>query len=1443
MVNWRKQNGGAYLLGIDVHNIAEFLPSSISDIVCWIRADPALVRSQTLGEYISQQPPQIKQALMAQNMANLLTSVITEIRSDTPLLPNSFVRDETAGPTAFPVLQDFPGKIATIDISNYIDPATKQPRVLQLITKAPIELPDVFSSYSIWRGVKTEYLKSQNMLRIYSDLVETPQITQENGVTMMTPTAELRELIVYARELTPEEAAMLEGYIAYKRNDQYELPFGHPYLPDLSYTEPMFTQINADLKPIEDAITTGLKDVVALYEKYKMYKGHDNIAEKYGMERQLAQTALGEIRQLRMELSKGALVARKEGSMNINAAYRAIAQHNWDKNRAFSNETIAGYIGTFRAANGVLQDYISVLRNFNPVNAVPVGMSGGGLALAPASRNPDATAFYLSLRTLDTTIKMDGNNIYSAMQTKAYQEAQNALEILEGHIQAEISAFHILQATPWKPITSPQHAAVDAYNMKITEYLTTGDYAYLIKTLETYKALAESVVKDYLNSKSHVIFSSLYAEYIDYINHTCAEFIRETTYIRGLIQACFDQNAIIHNADIETPVLNPIYMNTMLYLAGIKKRYIRHVTTSDAFFIDFEYIETDASGLPIRDEVLGLVPIFPGKMGMVQNGSSFFLHGKEEFVIMAECSESVMHYLHDGARPAQWRSTADAGELDRMKVNSIYSIVDDKGSAGAADAGLVVLPSNAIPLQSFYLVYNATNVPICVLNPGSVVQRVCIGPREALLFLYINQENMYGFMPWSANYLPYDTLSNAPRSNYSCFVPELRTEIYVRETGRPGPFFEPVYDADWNFVRVQRAPDGLVYDIDDVNHAIPYSVNTGVQQSLNALALHPKTTHNIHVQPTIYVTRDRTTGVGVLCLAGGPVTNEFGYCKTAQTPLQFIQGSVKIEGAYGDLVLSLAQGVERQAPLEPYINYYPLFTTPVIRNVTPTIQIYTTALFNPILSADGKLLAINPTAVVHPTDLIDVGGLTAIEPYNPIDIPPMLQQEAAATAAALSQQHYEDGIAYIQKVLADLEGWPNEIAKFGDSTQSLVYSTNALSAKIRAEFSAITAYTLDTNITDYASSYAHLKIEYRPYREIIDAIKEYTYQLELLTTDGQAAIQENIDLIHSTEQQISAKTGMTNIVALQPIKAAVAEQQKQFLIATNAIQNQLSANSINDIQSKFDTADTCVANAKRIVNVDLLHAITNSGGQYSQTITQAISAIYSDLTSKQLFCKKIALWLGVYSDPDQSAYEAAAPAATQTADHDIYSRYSNPLFKRDWYNVPNIQADKLKEDVATCMPLLSNLPAFQSITDVEALTNMKAKYEELSTAVEHPMNALRNGAMYAYGEIQAASKKLQEDNGDLLIQKIGTANHLIGELDAKFPALETLAVAAGSSNGNLEAERAAYEHLKAVNAPLLSTDLVARFDRLDQMTLNAINETTDDYIAKLRQIVVALNHV
>jgi hypothetical protein len=126
-------------------------------------------------------------------------------------------------------------------------------------------------------------------------------------------------------------------------------------------------------------------------------------------------------------------------------------------------------------------------------------------------------------------------------------------------------------------------------------------------------------------------------------------------------------------------------------------------------------------------------------------------------------------------------------------------------------------------------------------------------------------------------------------------------------------------------------------------------------------------------------------------------------------------------------------------------------------------------------------------------------------------------------------------------------------------------------------------------------------------------------------------------------------------------------------------------------------------------------------------------------------------------------------------------------------------------------------------------------------SIKEPMNALRNGVIYAYGVIQAASIKLQTDNEGTLRDKIATIHACIQRMEGKLTALQTMQMGRSGDIGTYYTLHAQYEKLKSQHKNTLIHNLSGQ--RLDQMTLNMIISNMDKYWKELLQIETSITSI
>ena len=212
---FRKMAGGGdlYMTGIDKNAISKFTPGQIPGLVLWIKADKANCTMQTVQDYVKTISPSIGANILSQ-YPDPTEPVIVAIQSLLTTSPNALIRLEvdTTGSAKFPTFISAPEKLDVISIQGMIDPSGRKEK---LCTKTDLE------------AAKTIYTIGTNIAVTYNENLNTLLVSV---VDLAKPETEFSEIIVFSRALTPDEVNMMEGYLAFKRNDQYLLKAGHPYI-------------------------------------------------------------------------------------------------------------------------------------------------------------------------------------------------------------------------------------------------------------------------------------------------------------------------------------------------------------------------------------------------------------------------------------------------------------------------------------------------------------------------------------------------------------------------------------------------------------------------------------------------------------------------------------------------------------------------------------------------------------------------------------------------------------------------------------------------------------------------------------------------------------------------------------------------------------------------------------------------------------------------------------------------------------------------------------------------------------------------------------------------------------------------------------------------------------------------------------------------------------
>jgi len=1164
------QDGGGigYQPGIPVNNIETFLPSLIPDLVLWIKANDKFVKHETIKSYINKQSYFIKEALLTQ-FGDTSEMVITEIVSDTPATPNSLIPLvlDTAIPTTFPSLRSVPNELDAINMSNFR--GSTKVHTLKLVTSAPVETPT--SSFSISYGVTFSQNTITNQIVISTKLVDFPT---EN------PSAEFSELVVFSRALTLDETSKMEGYIAYKQNTQYTLPLTHPYLPNL-INEPIFSSIASKFKTAEDLLmkySAQLTVVHTDYLKEKKNTSHTTTVVNY---QERIKTCSVKLMQLVQMLSKAYLYARRIKNLTLATIYSSVEQ------QPFNESTIEAVLNECTEVNTSVNSYIqTLLSNYTEPF---VKQTGGANTITTQISDhllftEQATQFknlHQKLKVISAQISADGDAAYNNLQNIVKDSLTNFIDIVRHHytdVQTKVSTLNsefkaiektilsklwlsylpnIDTSTDINGYTNPALNLIQSYYTDVSGQLTNGDYAYIVSELNELYKITSTISLKPLNP----LFKNLYTDYLSKVVEKSKSYYAEFKKLDASLHVYLNNINMFITTSKETGQVSTFedkIDKDSIYESKIQDVYIRKVNPLDSLLFGLEYVETDSSGAIVGSHI---IPFFPKLLGYV------FINGiytkttpygniKQTFKILDSFTDSVYSGLTVEQRIPLYTYTINSlVEPQRNQMNSIHCVETIHNSPP------IVLPSLALSKGDWCLFYNIGVNPIAIRNPGVTGTRDSIdiiGSNQGFLYIYTEGEtNYYGRRAITANQLPYDTLLNCPRASLSMFIDEIGTHVYIRKVDEDT--YEPVYSPEGYLVEVVKADDGMVYDIDDVYRAFPYSIYAVSPDKRVSLTFNPQKKKMVQILPnTFSISKDALTGFAVLLNKNGLVCmNEYGYCKYIHIPIQRIGETNKIHGAYNDLSIeTTGMTVQQPYEIEDFLQFESLFRTRFVSN-SGSHNIFVTNTFNPIVSPDGICIEVPPITSSSPLTYSDGNVSREISMVNSIPLPPntsigayeyintarVLKAKTEIESISRNNLRYESAKKYMEYEIASLVSKESEIKTFGSE------AINALDDAKKAfgqSLANLTPTTVDVSLNTFFLSYKQAHSIIDVYLKAIGEIKSVKREIAYWNTTGKDKINSEILKIQA-ELQINVKErGTTSAPDIEELLISSIDAQSSF---------------------------------------------------------------------------------------------------------------------------------------------------------------------------------------------------------------------------------------------------------------------------------------------------------
>jgi hypothetical protein len=1388
MPSRRKTGGGiGYTHGLSVNEIESFLPSLIPDIALWIKAESKFIKEETVHSYANKQSYFIKEAVMTQFKDSLKSKVITEIVSDTPATPNSLVplNLDSNLATVFPTLRIINNELDAINISNYKEPITGKAHRLQLITAKPVSIDGSASSYTISHGFTVSQNSITGQIILTPEYIEEPvvdvQAKPSDPVTIhpnntlyaadIEPTAEISELIIYSRVLTPDENMKLEGYLAFKQNTQYALPATHPYLPNMM-SDPIFAPIAQQMKASDDTLRQTLENMTVAINDYVNEKGQTGHVLDAPRFQQAIQTCIQNHANIIPSLSKGYLYARKINSLTLDTIYKVIHDKIWSRTPITANSMSQMAID----ASGAITNANNFIKSLLQTYSQPFVQQGGADPELSSSQvqvsdhvlftqqSEASNALYQQLRTNLATTRLNGSNAYNVLQNQLKSDIAPMIDSVL-HQWSDIQTKHNLLTSTFEPVQTsilngkwltylpnidkantpilknsiqvstkyndPALDLIQTYYNYVSLQMKQGDYAYILQEFKMLRDLFTSFSEEPLNPVFRATYMNYLSNFVKRAENYYKEFITIHTEFTKYLE---NINSFITVAQEtgQTSTFPERVDETSKYKSMPLDIYVRRVLNLDTTLFGLEYVETDANGLILETKVIPFYPRFLNYifMNSVYNKQTPYVNDdgtpiKQTYHMLVPFSESVYRGLTDAQKPVLYtKSLNSLTEISRNEINAIHCF-EPQGSIAP-----ILLPTNAVANNSWFLVYNIGQNPIVVRTSESSCET--IGSNNGILYIYDAANETYASHLWCKEQLPYDTLLNCPRTSLSMYIDELGTSVYIRT--READSYEPVYTPDGYLVEVVKADDGSVYDIDDVYKSNPYKVSSVSVDNRVKLILNPTMKKMVKISSNlINVSQDIRTGFGILLGTNGAVgVNEFGFVKAIRTPIQQIGNTYKIRGSYGDIIVNLTStGFLAPYDFEPFLTFESVFRTRFVSPVESN-YIFVTNSLNPIVNPSGIIIQVPPINGTGPMWYTDLSGQHEITVVNSSS---NLQSGISTydKPAIHNNSHYErlkirymNSKEYIQSEIKYMTICQKEIEPFGQDAvalcteaaaefqtflSSLQQNDNIFESNSTLTLLAVnnTLASIKTTMDAFFVKQQDVSKNIEAYRKGISEIKSVKDSVNYWNNDGSKAMDSMVLDINTNIQNFLNTNGTTSATSLEELLKSSLDAQTQFNGTLKTCVNYILTppTFISEVYSWYSFIQPNLAQLKslyddviEIRSIELPRIIKsyNKTQQYAVTASK-IQSLFADTQNKwtQILSQKTAL--DTYLQLHQGTLSPEQIASKQAKITD----YDNRIMQGD------IKFNALYKQIKTQPPteqLYTLVKEFQSqITDLQTAMN------------------------------------------------------------------------------------------------------------------------------------------
>jgi hypothetical protein len=955
ILNKRMSGGGdQYMTGVDINNISEFNPSKIAGINLWIKAADSMCEYKTVAQYTANLDPAIADKIRALTQDNLLVQINSPIVSQ----PNSLVRLELDAITRtnFPKLTQSPEELDAISIQSLIDPNNGQQSLAKLITKSAINMPSDSTPTIFVIGTNVNVTYKKEIDRI---VVSVADIT--------APITSFSEIIVYSRPLTPEETEAMEGYLAYKRNDQYLLKFDHKYLPSIQSFPALFA-ISNQLVKAEISIVNDLKAFDSAVTTYREKLPDAEIISKAPGLKEKGTAAQRQLSTIRQAFVKGALLSRKKGQDSVDAVFEsinALGLFSEPFARAKYDQKIADFGGVMRE----LEAYMSSLGNVDAAAAtdetnknqqLQIQRRSAAQSLEAVENTQDeavAQNFYKGLRATMESVDRVGKLRYETMYANFAKRIVTRKERIDYYNTATTSRWNDIDwkykqireqiepetgTPPWlgydstvdtanKSImrngqvhsihySNPYLNRIQALYEQIRNQMEEGD-ALFLKNEINYIATTVGKISDNVQNRtivpiSKTLFCSVCKRYDEKALDYSGEFEKLYVIINEAITALLDilrkNKEYKTSSNIEKDYPIPL---TFLHRGSTTDVYVRRVNKHDSSLTMIEYIVTGADGTVLMTDEGECEFMFPAMQTLTADPAGKFFTRPSAFRDETGAVKATKYIVLDPYKKTEsildtLPSTQATPRFYHL-VDGLFEIPRDAENSiyemsMETPQMPVLLPKYAVTDGAFFVCVNVGKLALHVRIPTLADYIVdLIGPGEICMYVYSGMTDSKDNYYGRVQWIP-------SRIPYDTLLDVPRTSIVAKVAELDKTIFMqtatlPLFDRDGYLIEANPDKNGVLYDIDDIFRAKPYKTTMGKEIRMSDLEVREDWGEQLvpsPIIPKLCFVREASTDLPVFCNDSGiPAIDEFGYTKYLQSPALHVQDAIKTRSSLDEPII------------------------------------------------------------------------------------------------------------------------------------------------------------------------------------------------------------------------------------------------------------------------------------------------------------------------------------------------------------------------------------------------------------------------------------------------------------------------------------------------------------------------------------------------------------